>query len=115
AHVERGNPLGIEEFVVRDVERRDQGVDFAAQDRIAAAAGREKCVAIGGVYVGERQEDRVGGGQRHDARSGGGATGPSARCSQARANFHSFLTVAGDRSIAAAVSSTLSPAKDRSA
>ena len=49
-------------------------------------------------------------------RTGGGdhPRSPSTRNSQARANVHSFLTVAGDRSSAPAVSSMLRPAKYRS-
>ena len=79
-----------------------------------AAASRSS-----GLDVGQREKDLLGerDAVRHADRRPAvrRQAGRAARYSQARANAHSFLTVAGDRSSALAVSSTLSPAKYRSA
>ena len=112
-HIERRDVSGIEEVVVRNVERGDERLDLAAESGIAAAPRVEDGRTIVRSDVREGQEDRLHCGQRH-GRLPDESIGPSARYSHARANAHSFLTVAGDRSSAAAVSSMLSPAKYRS-
>ncbi len=112
-HIERGDERGIEEVLVGTVERGNERLDLAAESGIAAAARVEDGRAIVRCDVREGEEDHVHRGQRHGPVPDE-STGPSARYNHARAKAHSFLIVAGDRSSAAAVSSTLSPAKYRS-
>ena len=96
-----GNSLGIEKIVVGNVERRDQRLDLAPQRGVVSAAGVEERGAIVRVDVGQREKNRLApaGSVTAPVRRRL-ASGPSARYSQARANAHSFFTVAGDRSSA---------------
>ena len=110
---------------VRKIEHAEQPLDFLSHVVIAGAALVEKVFPFVGRDGRQREEDcggpiacRAGrsavrlGGRAH-GRSPSGASSPafSASWSQARANAHSFFTVAGERSIDAAVSSIVSPAK----
>jgi hypothetical protein len=90
---------------------RQHGVDLGTQVRIVSAAILKKSATLVGREIGQCEKDRLGGtdGFAHYEPPAAGA--PSARKSQARANVHSFLTVAGDRSRADAVSSMVRPAK----
>ena len=75
----------------------------------------EECGAIGGSRSAIARKIASAARQASWRWSGGRSPiGPSTRYSQARANVHSFFTVAGDTSSAPAVSSMLRPAKYRS-
>ena len=103
----RHRPGGLLEKVLRRVVRAQQRSVFGGQRRIGEGGARQQPLAAGGVEL-ERLIE-----QRADA-------APvdrqlcSSRASQARASAQCRLTVAGEMSIASAVSSIESPPKKRS-
>ena len=96
-------------------EPRQQPFDLRSKAAVAAAPLVQDAGSLVHGHLRQGEED----GCRAVARvvahaappSAGASVAPSASCSHARANAHSFFTVAGDKSMAAAVSSIVSPAK----
>jgi hypothetical protein len=114
-HVQRRNRRRIEKSVFGCLKRLEKRFDFGAEPYVAAAPFGERRVALLGAHIGEGEKYLFGEKRYrvvHAAPPAGGMPGErSWRYNQARANAHSFLIVAGDKSSAFAVSSTLRPAK----
>ena len=110
-----GIRAGIEELVVRVVERGEKRFDLASERGVAAAAFVQDRVAIARVEVGEREKDLFGAVGRVTAVTPPEANQGPERPIQPRARERPLVLDRRRREVErAAVSSTLSPAKYRS-
>lgn len=97
-----------------EIQRGEKTLDLVPQRILSGTLLCENRLALLGRHARQCQEDRTGAVARrglHTEFPGGAASVRSTSCSQVRAKTHSFFTVAGDSSMAAAVSSMVSPAK----
>ena len=111
----RGRLVDRADLRLRFADGTQQTLDFLSELGVALTLLVEPLRALISRHSRQREEDRgraIACGRLHGA-SLSSASSPLARasCSQARAKAHSFLTVAGEISIAAAVSSMVRPAK----